>query len=110
MTRRRPEFEPALSGTESYPKDDAPSGTPKMHHFWGETVAAKLKKFGAGVLNDASSLGWGAGGSQRQWLTDAALGVPEDASSLGIRRIRNQVLRLFGYTKGLCKGLRRYLF
>ncbi len=50
MARRRPEFESGPAGTE----------------------AAKLKKFSAGVLNDASSLGWGAGGSQRQWLPDAA--------------------------------------
>ncbi len=40
MTRRRPEFESGEAGAE----------------------AAKLKKFSAGVPEDASSLGWGAGG------------------------------------------------
>src|SRR3990167_9391322 len=53
-----------------------------MHHFWGWVVAAKLKKFSAGVLKDASSLRWGAGGSQNQWLPDA---------------VRNQFLSLLGY-------------
>ncbi len=50
MARRRPEFEPGLAGAEE----------------------AKLKKFSAGVPEDASSLGWGAGGTQIQWLPDAA--------------------------------------
>ena len=31
-----------------------------------------LKKLSAGVPEDASSLGWGAGGTQIQWLPDAA--------------------------------------
>src|SRR3989344_9153097 len=53
-----------------------------MHHFWGWVVAAKLKKFSAGVLKDASSLRWGAGGSQNQLLPDA---------------VRNQFLSLLGY-------------
>jgi hypothetical protein len=45
----RPEFEPGHVGAE----------------------AAKLEKFSAWVPEDASSLGWGAGGSQIQWLPDA---------------------------------------
>ena len=47
--RRRPEFELDPIGAE----------------------AAKLEKFCAGVPEDASSLGWGAGGSQIYWLSDA---------------------------------------
>ncbi len=47
--KRRPEFEPDKVGAE----------------------AAELEKFSAGVPEDAASLGWGAGGSQIQWLPDA---------------------------------------
>ncbi|HSX26585.1 MAG TPA: hypothetical protein VLE89_06230 [Chlamydiales bacterium] len=42
MTRRRPKFEPGSAGAE----------------------AAQPERLGAGVPEDASSLGWGAGGSQ----------------------------------------------
>ncbi len=49
MSRRRPEFEPGFADGD----------------------AAKLKKFSAGVLEDASSSGWDAAGSQIQWLSDA---------------------------------------
>jgi hypothetical protein len=49
----RPEFEPGLAGA------------------------------GSGVPEDASSLGWGAGGTQIQWLPDAAPGVLKTASVLG---------------------------
>jgi hypothetical protein len=55
MPRRRPEFVPGEAGAE----------------------AAKLKKFSAGVPEDASSLGWGAGGTQIWWLSDAAQGPPK---------------------------------
>ncbi len=46
--KQRPEFEPGEAGVE----------------------AAKLEKFSAGVPEDASSLGWGADGSQIQWLSE----------------------------------------
>ncbi|HSX25669.1 MAG TPA: hypothetical protein VLE89_01510 [Chlamydiales bacterium] len=49
MPRRRPEFEPGVAGAE----------------------AAQPERLGAGVPEDASSLGWGAGGPQIQWLPDA---------------------------------------
>ncbi len=48
--KQRSEFEPGEAGVE----------------------AAKLEKFSAGVPEDASSLGWGAGGSQIQWLSEGS--------------------------------------
>ena len=32
-----------------------------MSHFWGKPLQLNLKRFSAGVLKDASPLGWGAG-------------------------------------------------
>ena len=51
MTRRRPEFEPGEAG--------AGHGVPANASFVGYAVIAKLRKFSAGVLEDASSLEWG---------------------------------------------------
>ncbi len=50
MARRRPNFESGEAGAE----------------------AAKFKKFSAEVPENASFSGWGAGGSQNLWLSDAA--------------------------------------
>ncbi len=79
MARRRPEFVPGEAGTE----------------------AAKLKKFSAadtckraGVRSFARE----AGGTQIQWLSDAATGVPKNASFLGRGAARTD----FSITSGIC--------
>ena len=61
MPRRRPDFGSGVASAE----------------------AAKLKKFSAGVPDDASSLGWGGGGSQNLWLSDAPRGPRRTHRSLG---------------------------
>ncbi len=50
----RPEFKPGFA---------APGpGSPKTHRFWGGPLQLNLNKLSAEVPEDASSLGWGAGG------------------------------------------------
>ncbi len=77
--KQRPEFEPGEAGVE----------------------AAKLEKFSAGVPEDASSLGWGADGSQIQWLSEGSPKMhhlwgraPADSHFLGGSSIANYWDRL----------------
>ena len=94
MPRRRPEFVPGEAGAEGL-------GAPENASFLGYAVAAKLKKFSAGVPEDASSLGWGAGGTHNSVADRRSPGVLKDASSLGMGAGRNRFLRLFVYNFAL---------
>ncbi len=53
----------ALNLSQALADAEGPPGSSKTHRFWGEAVAAQPKRLGDGVPEDASSLGWGTGGS-----------------------------------------------